>query len=649
MYSYNKRLSFFISNTNWLDGFNFINNLKFKIINNINCSFLKEIKSSKIVIFGRGSYYDKRLKILEKNNIKLDIAYYLDNDSKKVSLFENTHYPDNININSYPILIASSFSQEINRQLTDMNAKKIYFMEDLFLQDYGKNLSFILLNYIVYFQMPIFFSKMLLYIFNSYDFINELDLYKHTNLNQDNILFKNISQFAQLQSKRKYIMPLLIYLQNATKIEVENFLRRKDILIKLDYPFFALLSNGLINVITPNELCLIIKQNSNNFLYTNSDKLKLFLYISLICRVYNLDTLKYFSLNQLSQISVLPIDDKGLYTSILLNLIAQDKTKQKLHTYIINRLFKCSMTYTTISKKVKVALCISGQLRGYIEAFDTVKRFIINNKDIEVDVYIHSWKNIGARQLSAINIERISSAMNFNKVFKEISYGFSEKELHNKYFSLNNLICNQQLITEKELELFYNTTNVVLDDENEDSFNQMTNSEKMYFKMYAVNQLVKESKKKYDIVIRTRPDIKIDKMFSLNWNKIAEMCNRRNIVFGDTYSYTLDFSLFAMSEAFIIGSQRNMDIYTSTWENMYYFQKYKMPGNRFQAHEAGAFRLWISNVKMEILKGFVFSACNQKKLTILDIKSALLEQLERSTNIYDQLLLNAIQKDLENA
>lgn len=651
MNSYNKKLSSFIFDTNWLNGYNFINNLKIKIINNIsiNYSLLKKIKSSKIVIFGRGSYLTTHLEILKLAGIKLDIAYYLDNNDEKVSLHDNIYHPNNKNINKYPILIASSFSDEIYKQLKNMGAKEIYFIEDLFLKNYDKKMSIILLKYILYFQMPMKFSKIVLSILNSYNFISELDLYKHTNFNQEKVLFNNISQIFKIKSKRKYIIPLLIYLQDATIVEVRKFLLRKDTFIKLDYHFFALLHNGLTKVINPHELCTIIKYNSCcNQSYSNSNKLKLFFYISLISRVHNLDTTKYFSLNELVLISDLPTIKRGLYFGILLNLLAQYKTKQKLHSYIITRLFKCSSLNTIISKKPKVALCISGQLRGYKEAFESINKYIINNKTIEVDTYVHSWVNIGARQLSAINIERLSSANNFNKVFKEISQGFTEKELQEKYFSLNNLICKDQLVTEEELKLFYNTPYVVLEDDHEDKFKQMTNSEKMYYKMYEVNKLVKESKKSYDIVIRIRPDIKIEQMFALSWKQIIRNCNLNNTVYGDSYTYALDFSLFAMSEAVIIGSQRNMDIYNSTWGNMKYFQKNKIPGDKFQAHEAGAFRLWMSNAKMETLKNFIFSACNQKKLSIIEISIAIEDELKESICKYDKLLLKAIHKDLKH-
>lgn len=650
MNSCNKKLLSFIHSTNWMDGYNFINNLKFKIINNNNFNYtlLKKITSTKIVLFGKGSYLDKKLEILELCNLQLEIAYYLDNDYKKAALYKDTALPNNKNINKYPIFIASSFSQEIYEQLQNMGAKEIYFIEDLFLKNYDKEISIVILKYILYSQMPVTFSKIILYTLNSYNFISELDLYKHTNFNQEKVLFNNISKIFKIKSKRKYILPLLIYLEDATIIEVKRFLRKKDIFLKLSYHFFALLHNGLTKIINPHELCTIIEQNSLNQSYSNSDKLKLFFYISLISRVHNLDTTKYFSLNKLSQISNLPTTEKGIYSSILINLLGQYKTKQKLHSYIITKLFKCSIANMTINKKPRVALCISGQLRGYKEAFESINKYIINNQTIEVDTYVHSWTNIGARQLSAINIERLSTAKNFNKVFKEISQGFTEKELQKKYFSLNNLISKDQLVTEEELKLFYNTPYVVLDDDNENKFKQMTNSEKMYYKMYEVNRLVNQSKKTYDIVIRIRPDIKIEQMFSLSWDEIIKKCNLNNTVYGDTYSYTLDFSLFAMSEAVIIGSQRNMDIYTSTWGNMEYFQKHKIPGNKFQAHEAGAFRLWMSNTKMETLKNFIFSACNQNKLSIIEINTALKDELEESNYQYDKLLLEAIYKDLKH-
>lgn len=179
---------------------------------------------------------------------------------------------------------------------------------------------------------------------------------------------------------------------------------------------------------------------------------------------------------------------------------------------------------------MKAALLISGYLRTIKLNLSNIKKQIINNFE-NVDIYIHITKNE--------NIDdKYFNPSNSNDVIKLIEFELSPKVMlieSNVHFSDN----------QKENDL-YNT----------------------WFKFYKLNLLKKEYEKihgKYDIVIKTRPDVNLKQ---INFNKILnnEIFLPKNAVLDK--SKLKNSSDKYVCDILSYGSSSQMDLYFDIYNNL---------------------------------------------------------------------------------
>ena len=135
-----------------------------------------------------------------------------------------------------------------------------------------------------------------------------------------------------------------------------------------------------------------------------------------------------------------------------------------------------------MDKKIKIALCLSGEPRSSMFSFPYIYESLINlGPGYEVDVYIHSWKNFRALPLynpKNYKIDWIDEEIFFRRITAE----FAKSPLQN----------NPN--TNKDLKNILNNTH---------NTGALKNTFLMYLSMQRCFSLIKES---YDIYIRGRFD-----------------------------------------------------------------------------------------------------------------------------------------------
>ncbi|WP_367106730.1 hypothetical protein [uncultured Psychrobacter sp.] len=177
---------------------------------------------------------------------------------------------------------------------------------------------------------------------------------------------------------------------------------------------------------------------------------------------------------------------------------------------------------------MKVALCIAGQMRGYLEAYPSVKKNIIDVFD--PDIFIHTWDEVG----SSSNLHRRVLP------FPMANY-LPRKLIHDKPYFLSLFthfsaeLDSQSVVNEAELRKLYNPKACVVEKsptlEESDNFfgftvpSQMKKrqpksiwSRNLFYKIHKCNELKKyfeqQNNFKYDLVIRLRPDLAIGEIIS---------------------------------------------------------------------------------------------------------------------------------------
>jgi tetratricopeptide (TPR) repeat protein len=195
--------------------------------------------------------------------------------------------------------------------------------------------------------------------------------------------------------------------------------------------------------------------------------------------------------------------------------------------------FKPNLLHYTKPKKLKVALCISGQLRGYREGYESLKKVFID--PLQPDIYVHTWQDVGCKEpYASAHADRVFSGhflAAYRKLFLIKNYSYPQiKRLLPSVFSL---LQNNTSIDKAQLQAFYKAERVEIEDDAVMPFSALLNRDKMFHKIRACNQLVTESGKQYDLVIRVRPDVVFSLDEGIDWFAISEACNTQKIIWAN--------------------------------------------------------------------------------------------------------------------
>lgn len=186
--------------------------------------------------------------------------------------------------------------------------------------------------------------------------------------------------------------------------------------------------------------------------------------------------------------------------------------------------------------KLKVALCISGHFRCFGINNISVKNHILNNQDIECDIFIHTWDAIDRNRAPGFPLSQFQSDYNPTKIVIEKHINFAiTREMRVQNF--NNRDINGLL--------------------------------SMFYKIERCNQLKidyeKEKNFKYDCVIRLRADTQLHQDLPINSN--INLSKIHIPQYGD-YGGLNDQMAFSNSH--------NMDIYSSIYSNIYRYLRQGM-------------------------------------------------------------------------
>ncbi len=214
-------------------------------------------------------------------------------------------------------------------------------------------------------------------------------------------------------------------------------------------------------------------------------------------------------------------------------------------------------------KKLRAAICISGQLRTYKQCFDNLKRNIIDKFDS--DVFIQTWDEVGA----------------------------SHKESHDKKEMVNGEILMKmynpkKLIIEKQPE---NASDVLFGKKVPNSLKEIQpihyrSALSMFYQIYSCNDLAiqyaKDNHINYDIVIRVRPD----SMFlePIPSYLLKQVISSKNIVFFADYAIRRRYQV---CDKFAFGDIEGMKKYSNVWNEIEEHWKDPIGNNPPHTHKVG--------------------------------------------------------------
>lgn len=260
-----------------------------------------------------------------------------------------------------------------------------------------------------------------------------------------------------------------------------------------------------------------------------------------------------------------------------------------------------SKNQLTFDRPLRIAVCISGQLRGYKKAFSTWDSLGLTGHS--VTYIVHTWKNIGGDPPIPPKDVRVLSG-NFLRSFHAACIKLGQDEMLARYPHFFALWSSDKLeASSMELTKLYGTNHVYIDDSENHFFNDFSNAQKMYYKIYKCHEAAMSIGIDFDLMIRIRPDWKFHNPCKINWKDVYLQASLENKLFVEHYPpYLFPHIGYCIGDQFSISTPPIMTGYASTYEKT--LDRIKGVGPRtfpsnFLAHRNLAYSCLFSGINVQ--------------------------------------------------
>jgi tetratricopeptide (TPR) repeat protein len=228
-------------------------------------------------------------------------------------------------------------------------------------------------------------------------------------------------------------------------------------------------------------------------------------------------------------------------------------------------------------KLLRIALCVSGQLRGFQRARRTWD--LLGFGDHDVSTFVHVWQNVGRQAMALANEQR-----GFPKYFVEkYNYLIAQvglSTLQQRFPSFYAAFRERVDVRKEELEDCYDTKDICIEDDEQPNFKNMTNAMKMYYKVQAAHEMAMAKGDVFDLIIRLRPDKEIAGTRNLDWYDLLAKSVSERRIFCDYSPVITATGHLLVGDQFAAGCPAVMDLYAHSWSftersgrDLYGFQK----------------------------------------------------------------------------
>ena len=213
---------------------------------------------------------------------------------------------------------------------------------------------------------------------------------------------------------------------------------------------------------------------------------------------------------------------------------------------------------TNAQRRLKVAVCVSGQLRGYRKSLPSWRNLGFDR--VDATYFVDVWEEIECPAINAGNAGGCFQ-MNLLNAYRAVAERMPELYLENTYPSLHS---ETDAIGEKDLREFYHTDYVRVESGRAAGFLDFNHTQRSLYKIERAWELCRDSGQEFDLVVRIRPDLYIGEDCELDWKYLNWSCE--SYTYCDmAYEVNAATRGLSVGDQFAVGKAHSMEIYSSTF------------------------------------------------------------------------------------
>ncbi|MBP8939589.1 MAG: hypothetical protein KBG72_13965, partial [Agrobacterium sp.] len=249
-------------------------------------------------------------------------------------------------------------------------------------------------------------------------------------------------------------------------------------------------------------------------------------------------------------------------------------------------------------RRPRIAVCVSGQLRGWQQALPSWRKGLLQNADCRF--FVHTWQNIGRSGAEYFRAYLPFAGTAFCTAWREQAQRAGMEAMTALFPALFSALRNGGRVRPAALAEAYGTDHVVVEDETAPAFAGWSNSQKMHYKLEAAHKLAADSGEDFDLVLRLRPD-KETGLAAFSWSDLIAAA-REPAIFADI-SFGFHYGFPMIGDQVAIGLPDAMAVYTDTFQIAPRLQAddFYRCKDGFVGHKSLALTLWHAGIAVRRL------------------------------------------------
>lgn len=297
-----------------------------------------------------------------------------------------------------------------------------------------------------------------------------------------------------------------------------------------------------------------------------------------------------------------------------------------------------------LRRRPKVAVCVSGQLRGYRAGYESWRRSFLPG--IDATIFVHSWNRVGRSGAEPFRYVLPFEGRHFTDLYREIGIAIGIDSLQQRYPTLFAVLSETGQIGAAELTTFYRTPHIHLDDEREAQFQGLTNPEKMHRKIEACFDMVEASGEEFDLILRIRPDKPVQ-LVGFDWRDMLAATRDRPLLYTET-ALAVHYGALLIGDQFALGGVAASRLYARTASRsdaIARFDLLKFP-QKLTGHVSQAQMCWLHGVEVRKVPMRFGTLQDPEPLSATEIRDALRIDCAGREHHFDRQLIAANAADL---
>lgn len=300
-----------------------------------------------------------------------------------------------------------------------------------------------------------------------------------------------------------------------------------------------------------------------------------------------------------------------------------------------------------LARRPRVAICVSGQLRGHETAFATWKNGFL--KGAEIGIFVHAWSRIGRAGAQPFRAILPFAGARFTAVWREIAGREGFEAMQARQPALFAALEDGAVADDAAIRAATGARAVRLEDDAAPAFAGWSNQRKMHEKIAAAHALAQaaadEDGAPWDLIVRIRPDLAI-RTPAFDWAEAAAHCAARAEILTEA-PFGVHYGKPMIGDQFAMGAPAAMDVYAGTartWGALHGAGLAQVPED-FRGHVSLAQTCWLAGIAARRAPVRFGGLLDPAPVSAAAVLAALERDADGRMDAVDRALLHAARAD----